>query len=403
MYTLFSLQSRTPMAFLSSQSYTYSMFKSPFVVDYTSSQIQNDRFFWMHTAWKHFYGLRTSSLMAVLILCLFMWRFWTFTLAPKLWPHMPKEIPYWIPIVGHTLSFFTDMNAFLLRSRDQFPGSSLPFAVTLAGQKLYIIRAPSDISYVYKNTTDLTFDGFVRKLMLSYGLPPIVVAKLFRKDKVSASVDIPISSEKSLVQRASEAYKQQLLPGQHLEDLAEIFVEHIQQMLNWERLPKTPNPRYDKTESKTISLMDLCGQVLVQAGTATFFGNQLTRVDSDILSEFLKFNAEGWKLLFQYPRFAAPQMFASKAKCIDAIERYLELPLNQRSDACWLVRSLEPQQRALGLCNRDIATIQAMLYWVYVSVESTCLSFTDQTIEPIQMLTKSFSGSSPISYLTRPS
>lgn len=28
---------------------------------------------------------------------LLLWRLWRFTVAPVLWPHDPKELPYWVP------------------------------------------------------------------------------------------------------------------------------------------------------------------------------------------------------------------------------------------------------------------------------------------------------------------
>ena len=39
------------------------------------------------------------SLLAVAAssLLLVIWRLWTFTILPKLYPKNPREIPYWIP------------------------------------------------------------------------------------------------------------------------------------------------------------------------------------------------------------------------------------------------------------------------------------------------------------------
>ena len=31
---------------------------------------------------------------------LLAWRIWRFQLVPKVWPHEPKLLPYWIPVLG---------------------------------------------------------------------------------------------------------------------------------------------------------------------------------------------------------------------------------------------------------------------------------------------------------------
>ncbi|KAF2196240.1 hypothetical protein GQ43DRAFT_427021 [Delitschia confertaspora ATCC 74209] len=34
-----------------------------------------------------------------------LWRLWTFSLSPKLWPNRPLMLPYKFPLLGHTLQF----------------------------------------------------------------------------------------------------------------------------------------------------------------------------------------------------------------------------------------------------------------------------------------------------------
>lgn len=55
---------------------------------------------------------RTSSYHAVsvtagtLLIVLCLWRLWRFSLAPALWPHEPKPLPYWVPLIGTCDSVF---------------------------------------------------------------------------------------------------------------------------------------------------------------------------------------------------------------------------------------------------------------------------------------------------------
>ena len=41
-----------------------------------------------------------SGTAGTLLMVLFLWRIWRFTLAPFLWPHEPKPLPYWVPLIG---------------------------------------------------------------------------------------------------------------------------------------------------------------------------------------------------------------------------------------------------------------------------------------------------------------
>lgn len=39
----------------------------------------------------------TIRVLELLVLGLLVWRFWRFTVSPKIHPNDPKELPYWIP------------------------------------------------------------------------------------------------------------------------------------------------------------------------------------------------------------------------------------------------------------------------------------------------------------------
>jgi hypothetical protein len=50
--------------------------------------------------WRHLLGdpqNGTIRALELLVLGLLVWRFWRFTLSPKIYPNDPKELPYWIP------------------------------------------------------------------------------------------------------------------------------------------------------------------------------------------------------------------------------------------------------------------------------------------------------------------
>lgn len=40
------------------------------------------------------------NIAAILFLTLWLWRIWRFTIRPWLSPEQPRELPYWIPVIG---------------------------------------------------------------------------------------------------------------------------------------------------------------------------------------------------------------------------------------------------------------------------------------------------------------
>lgn len=65
-----------------------------------------------------FFDFATSVPQVVLLLAslgfaLLLWRFWSFTICPLLYPDEPKDIPYWTPVLGHLLWFFSDSHGLM--------------------------------------------------------------------------------------------------------------------------------------------------------------------------------------------------------------------------------------------------------------------------------------------------
>ena len=81
------------------------------------------------------------------------------------------------------------------------------------------------------------------------------------------------------------------------------------------------------------------------------------------MQNFLDFDAENWKLWYKWPR--AKTMHAAKAKVTKTLRQWLQLPMSERSDAAWLIQTMEATQRAIGMDEQDIATILTMVYFVY--------------------------------------
>lgn len=174
------------------------------------------------------------------------------------------------------------------------------------------------------------------------------------------------SSHGDLGHLGEKLCRQQLLPGKELEALSGAIVEKIHQSLHWHTMSEKVVMSFSEN-TRRVSLLSWCREVLLDAATRSFFGERLTQIDPDMYKSFYTFDELSWKLHFGYPKFLARRMYAAKDKILDAIDQYLRLPKSERKGECWLIDRLETEMRNLGIDNRDIAAIMMPLYWVYAS------------------------------------
>ena len=118
--------------------------------------------------------------------------------------------------------------------------------------------------------------------------------------------------------------------------------------------------------TKTVSLLGWCREVLLDSATLSFFDERLVQIDPELYDSFFVFDELSWKLLFRYPRLFAHKMYAAKDRIIDALTIYFKLPPSERTGESWLISELEREMRNIGIGDRDIAAIIMPLYWVYV-------------------------------------
>lgn len=90
----------------------------------------------------------TCKALGALFIALLSWRLWKFTIRPQLHPNEPKELPYWIPFIGHAISVLRSFNDTITRGVQHFQHTNGPFAMTLAGEKVYVATSAEDINAV---------------------------------------------------------------------------------------------------------------------------------------------------------------------------------------------------------------------------------------------------------------
>ncbi|PSN72882.1 cytochrome P450 [Corynespora cassiicola Philippines] len=164
----------------------------------------------------------------------------------------------------------------------------------------------------------------------------------------------------------SEAiFKAQLHPGARMENLSANLLRIIHQTAAWESIPDSVvQERNPKDTERVISLKNWTRYVLLYAVTSCFFGEVIFRVDPRILEYFMDFDEDSWQFTYQISRVFTQKMFRAKTRIQNVFNDYLDLSVTIRSDASWMVLTLESEMRAAGIGSKDISAYLMMLYWV---------------------------------------
>lgn len=318
--------------------------------------------------WRNLYGDSQNGIIRsaeLLVLGLLIWRFWRFTLSPRMYPNDPKELPYWIPFVGHGFAFFHNSQALLTKASKYFDGSKDPFALTIFGSKLYVISDPKQTNDVYKNLETLSFIEFVQGLFKRNGVSEAGLKAAYMTlpvDKTGFPNPQGGSLGGTLVR---SMHINQLYPGENLDHLEARFLEYFENNLTLPMLRKASAPyliSQDDT-SVVVPLMRWCSEYFVRAGGLAYFGDMLGAVDPELAPTFIAFDDLSWQAIYQYPRSWSKVMSAKRDQTQQAFRRYFEIPQNQRNGDAWFTKTMENELRAVGVGTNDIAIILVTLHW----------------------------------------
>ena len=252
------------------------------------------------------------------------------------------------------------------KTREYFGNTREPYAITMAGERLYIITSPQDVSAVYKNVVSLTFDDYIRDMMYQFGGSDDAVHKMWQNpDKEGSGTALlsPNPFHKNMARLGEDLYRQQLYPGTHLEDLQSQFMPNIHKALSYEKISEKIIISLSQGE-KVVSLLGWVREVLLDSATRSFFGDKLLEIEPNMFQSFFDFDDNSWKLTYHLPRIFAREMYRAKQKATDALSKYFHLPERERPGAAWLVHTLEREMRHLGIKDSDIACFLMMIYWV---------------------------------------
>lgn len=316
--------------------------------------------------------MKLSSSASLSILAFFSvswitWRVWRFTIVPALKPNNPKEIPYLVPVVGHALAFYKSFNDLVLHGRRYLGNTHEPFTLTIAGERIYIVFAPEDVSAVYRNNTTLEFDTHVQDLFKSFDGSSDGIRKLRmphhamdtepkKPSPLSDSNALPPPSD-SVGLHIRQSYKQQLQPGDKLDVLEVKILRSLRKSLD------AVHKKCISQGETTLSILQLTKATLLDTGTAALYGDQLISVCPDFITHFSNFDTNSWMLLYHYPGPLAGPCNIPKRKVLSALTAYFSLPPASRKDIAPFLQTIEAEQRKISLSNEDIASSAFIFYW----------------------------------------
>jgi hypothetical protein len=222
-----------------------------------------------------------------------------------------------------------------------------------------VVTSPEDNHQLYRNTTTVSRDAFVRHMMSSIGISGHGVDSMLAS--LPAHIDVQASNS---VDASLEYHKRQLLPGSKHFDilLQEQLIPGISGALTLAYM-KTHFSSNAAGQGITISLFDMCEKIFIQNTGDSFFGTEMWRNNPDIFDAFRTWERKNWKFLFGLPRFLSRDMLSARDHIVTHYKRYLGTPLRERNGASYYVKATEKMLRDIGCSEKDMASMFMLHFW----------------------------------------
>jgi len=234
------------------------------------------------------------------------------------------------------------------------------------GETIYIITSAPDVSTVYRRTEDLTFDAYITDTMTNMGASPDATRRMWEiPQQNSKTARFANPKNEPLAHLSLTIFQHGLHPGKPMEELETVLLDRINRMMSWDELQRTSKAIVVLGEKTSkVSLLEWTTSVMLKSATGVFFGKALLKIDPNMLDEYSYFDKHSWKLIYKIPPPWSTGMRKARDSVRETFSQYFSLPIEERSDACWMVRTLEGEMRACGIGSTDIGAYLMSIYWV---------------------------------------
>lgn len=254
-----------------------------------------------------------------------------------------------------------------------------PFALSVAGQKWYVITKSEDVAATYK-MEHLSYDVFAVEVMRMIGVSEDGIRKAFQTHHINK--DGSVGQSKHLVRLCKEYQLEQLSPGNRLDTLVQPSLQFIKQHLDLKSIQHRGANWYTSTSPQSdtlvVALYQWASDIFIDLGTKAYFGDKLMQIEPDLIRTFISFETLSWQAMYQYPSFLCGEMLAAKAKMQNAMKEYFAAPRAERLDMSWFISKIEDETDRLQIAPADSAIFFFQLFWRYV----TLLHCTDSSVLP---------------------
>ncbi|KAK8047542.1 hypothetical protein PG996_015606 [Apiospora saccharicola] len=303
---------------------------------------------------------RSFLAVGLVLLC---WRLWRFTLLPRTKPLEPKELPYWIPYLGHVRSFFKDFNGALEKGRKYFGDSKEPYSVWIAGTRIYICTSPDDVADLYRNTTTISMHTVIEDMYRWIGVSDSGFRAMFAID-ASAQHNIGLRTPEAPAVMINEYHRQQTKQGELFDDLLHTrIIPEFEKELRCIIDGSSPSIVSRSSNGVVVSLLQLCTSAFQSSTTTAFLGRKIWEVNPNLLQSFMVWERTNWKYLFQMPALMSQDMLKARDDIINSFVSYLEIPETERDDRNFFVKSIETMMRDVGCNEKDMAKVLMLHFW----------------------------------------
>ncbi|KAI1120671.1 putative cytochrome P450 oxidoreductase [Nemania abortiva] len=280
----------------------------------------------------------------------------------------PRELPYWIPVLGHGPAFFKSSSALLAKASNYFgTGTRDPFAITLFGSTMYVVTNPQHTVEVYRNEKTLSFDEFAQDLVRTNGYSEEAI-KASYMNQPKEKLGFPNPRGVSFGVFVRQMHIHQLHPGENLRGIENRFVEWYESNLLLSAVQRlSPACKMNSGDVKisvTVPLMAWVSDYSTSAGAFAYFGDTLRSIDPSLTSIFIEFDDVSWQVLYQYPVLLSRKLTHTRKHMMRTFKEYLRIPQTQRNGCVWLLKAMEDEARAIGVGDDDIAVLYFNIYWL---------------------------------------
>lgn len=233
----------------------------------------------------------------------------------------------------------------------------------MAGNSIFIVTSPDDLTEIYKNTTTVSQRTFVRGMYTWMGIRPQIIEKMWETPSAGKSLS---SSRGALpaFDMIKAYHRQQLHAGDNFEELMnQRIIPGLKNKLVWDEIKTHDSCIRSSDDSITFSFWEWCSEAVINGSTRAYFGKKIFEINPDLLKSNVAWERSSWKYVFKLPPFLSRDMINAKEEIVRTLREYFETPKEERTDALFFVGAVEDELRATGLNSDEIARVVMLHHW----------------------------------------